>query len=630
MSAVGKFLMGNLSSILPSLAILLVGVVAWIRLRSKLLPIEAGMEQALAMLRRESRANPEGFAGEFEDFAAEMRKHEFLAHAWSEFKETLILPAPGERLVIRNVVDASAFFDLQGILGGRVNLRLYREVSNYLPGLGILGTFIGLTIGIYQAQGKLTGGNPDDTLKALTSLLNGAALAFLTSIAGLVGSLAYSTLEKRRVHRLEMNIDLWCEELDARLERVTLEHLSAEHLQHAKQQTVQLQRFNTDLAISISTALDETMAQRFAPLMGQTLEALENLRRERLEGDSRLVTELAPILRESVEAIQGLRDDQTNANQEVLQGVAKHFRETLTASAGGEMDAIARTLQELTAELKGAAAVISGAGANAGRDFESATRAATENLQNSMVEMVRMMANRQAESESAAREAAARLEVQMSKVAVALETAAGDAGSGLRAAAQGAGADMRDAANAIGASAAGVVSDMQKASAGFAVSVERLAAVAGDSERTTNLTRSTISELQETVFLLDNTLKALQQAGEPLSAAGEALNAQLRMQEKAIETLAGYGTVLKNAAAHVEASSASLGESWEQANARYQGLDVALKKSFLEINDGVQSFGASVRDFMQRLDSSLAQSMGLLSGAIGELNEVVEDLSSKK
>lgn len=630
MTAIGTFLKGNLSSIIPSLLILLVGVVAWIRLRGKLMPVEAGMEQAITILMKETRSTEEGFAAEFEDFDAVMRKHDFLAHSWSEFRKTLILPASGERLVIKNVVDASAFFNVSSILGGRVNLRFYREVPNYLPGLGILGTFLGLTIGIYGAKSHLTSGVEAETLTALTNLLNGAALAFLTSIAGLVGSLGYSTLEKRRIHYLEKQIDVWCDALDARLERVTLEHLSSEHLHQAKQQTIQLQRFNTDLAISITAALDETLANRFAPLMGQTLEALDALRRERREGDSHLVAELAPILHESVDAIRALRSDKHDTNVELLKGMAQSFKETLTASAGGEMDAIARTLQDLTAELKGAAGTISGAGANAGRDLESATRAATEHLHHSMVEMVEMMARRQADSEAIARETSVRLEAQMGKIASALEAAAGDAGSGLRAAALGAGADMREAANAIGTSAAGVVSDMQKASSGFATSVERLSAVTGDSERTANLTRSTISELQETVILLDNTLKTLRDAGEPLSAAGRALADQMRMQEKAIATLAGYSSVLEKSAANVEESSAALGASWVQVNARYTGLDEALKKSFLEINDGVQAFGASVQGFIQKLDASLSQSMGLLSGAISELNDVVEDLASKK
>lgn len=630
MVAIIKFLTENLSSIVPSIAIVAIAAVFWIRLAAKLKPIEAGMKAALAALMQESRSTEEGFARDFEAFDSSMRKNEYISHAWSEFRETLILPAQGDRLVIRNVVDASSFFSLTGILGTRVNLRFYREVPNYLPGLGILGTFVGLTIGIYGAKSHITSDVSDEVLTALKGLLNGAALAFLTSIAGLAGSLIYSTLEKRRIHRLEIAIDRWCEGLDTRLERVTLEHLSAEHLQQAKQQTVQLQRFNTDLAISISSALDEKLAGRFAPLMGQTLEALEALRRERREGDTHLVSELAPILRESVDAIRELRNDRQDASVEMMKGIVSNFKEALTASTGGEMDAIARTLQELTAELKVAASAISGAGANAGRDFESATRAASEQMQRSIVTMVEMMASRQAESESIARDAAARLEVQMNQIAAALESAVGDAGSGLRAAAQGAGADMRDAANAIGASAIGVVSDMQKASTGFAVAVERLAAVTGDSERTTNSTRSAVSELQETVILLDETLKALQLAGAPLSAAGIALANQLNMQEKALEALSGYSTVLKNAAANVEASSAALGESWDQVHTRYSGLDESLKKSFLEINGGVQAFGASVQDFIQKLDISLSQSMGLLSGAIGELNDVVEDLSSKK
>jgi hypothetical protein len=223
-----------------------------------------------------------------------------------------------------------------------------------------------------------------------------------------------------------------------------------------------------------------------------------------------------------------------------------------------------------------------------------------------------------------------RVERQMAQIAVALEAAAGRAGGDLSSAAEGAGATIRSAAEAIGASAASLVSDLQASTTGFAATVDRLADVTRDSERVSGLTRNSISELQETAILLDGTLKSLEQAGAPLAAAGRAITDQLRLQDKAIETLSGYAIVLREAAANVERSSAALEASWDQASARYTGLDESLRKSFVTISDGIQAFATNTKEFVVELDKSLSRSMTMLSGAISELNEAVDDLSSKK
>lgn len=57
--------------------------------------------------------------------------------------------------------------------------------------IGVLGTFLGLTIGVSHASGGLA--SPDITVarQAMSDLLRGAELAFITSLAGLIASIIY-------------------------------------------------------------------------------------------------------------------------------------------------------------------------------------------------------------------------------------------------------------------------------------------------------------------------------------------------------------------------------------------------------------------------------------------------------
>ena len=630
LTAISRFLTSTLGTVVWCSGTIIFALVALYRLLSKVRPLIRGMNEANRWLLDEKRRTPEAFAREYEEFNQNLREHPLLGHLWGEFSETLVLPRPSERQRIRNSVDAAGFFNMGSVLEGRINLRFYREVANYLPGLGILGTFVGLTAGIYLAQSGLTAEQIEKMREALANLLRGASLAFWTSIVGLVGSLGFSYVEKKFTHRLQIAIDIWCDALDARLERITLEQLGAEQLEQAKQQTVQLERFNTDLATSISAALDERLAGRFAPLLDRTLEALDGLRQERRAGDEALVSRFSPILQGSLEALQGLRSDRQDGNERFVKGMVEEFRKTLTGAAGGEMDAIAQTLRELTVELKSAASTISGAGSNVGKEFEDATRSASSELQRTMETLAASMAARQRETDEAARAASNRMDEQVAKLAIVLAAAASNAGDGLRLAASGAGKELREAAGVVGESVAGVVVDMQKTSQGFVIAVDRLSGAVKDGERVAASARGAFGELQKTVEVLSGVLQSIRQAGEPLGVAGKALNDQLRAQERTLVALEGYGQVLTKAAANVEASGEMLGESWEQVHTRFAGIDTSLSKAFTEINNGVQGFTKSVQGFVQELDTNFARATQLLSGAIQELNEVVEDLSSKK
>jgi len=141
------------------------------------------------------RVEKDQFVGSFEAFDQDIARNQSLAHLWSEFRETLIFPRNADdRQKIRNTQPPSFFFTHEHVLYRDLNMRLYDAVPNYLTGLGILGTFIGLVCGIYLASGGLVSEDVKNVTQALRDLLGGAALAFITSIAGLSLSILFSWL----------------------------------------------------------------------------------------------------------------------------------------------------------------------------------------------------------------------------------------------------------------------------------------------------------------------------------------------------------------------------------------------------------------------------------------------------
>ena len=71
---------------------------------------------------------------------------------WMEFDETLVEVQRGENLQIRNTLDAGHFFNSHTLASGVTENRLVAAVPGFLTALGVIGTFIGLQLGLGQLE----------------------------------------------------------------------------------------------------------------------------------------------------------------------------------------------------------------------------------------------------------------------------------------------------------------------------------------------------------------------------------------------------------------------------------------------------------------------------------------------
>ena len=133
----------------------------------------------------------------------------FLARNY-EISRSLILDS-GEQ---KTTEFAEDYFNTANILSIRhINRQAMSAAAGMLVGIGVLGTFIGLTIGIMGIAGV-----PLDDAKELKegikSLLEGMQTAFFTSVAGMLLSSIYTFFEKDALNRLARTCVKLCEKLD--------------------------------------------------------------------------------------------------------------------------------------------------------------------------------------------------------------------------------------------------------------------------------------------------------------------------------------------------------------------------------------------------------------------------------
>ena len=126
-------------------------------------------------------------------------------------------------------IPSSEFFSEHNVLNiGRVNLRMLDAASGILVGLGLLGTFLGLTLGIDGIDVS----NTENIQNSIQVLLNGMGTAFLTSLAGMGLSLLFTAIDKSCRNHLFRQLRILTDKLDAEyyIDDITLSSLKQQQI----------------------------------------------------------------------------------------------------------------------------------------------------------------------------------------------------------------------------------------------------------------------------------------------------------------------------------------------------------------------------------------------------------------
>lgn len=141
------------------------------------------------------------------------QKDKDIGFLWMEFDETLVEVRRNERVEIRNTLDAGHFFNSYTLAGSITENRLLAAVPGFLTALGVIGTFMGLQLGL--ADLKLGAGvDVNQMQEGVASVVDGAKVAFLTSVWGVALSVLFNFAEKfgeqiirRKIRKIENLVD---------------------------------------------------------------------------------------------------------------------------------------------------------------------------------------------------------------------------------------------------------------------------------------------------------------------------------------------------------------------------------------------------------------------------------------
>jgi hypothetical protein len=309
-----------------SAALVLGALALWLRFRLRLRPINEGLDAALAVIREASA--PIAFRDRFPSLDQQLAANPIIGDAWRAFAQTLV-SVPGQEGALGATRRPADDFN-EAVLGhAGVNLRFYMAVPNYLVGLGLLFTFLGLVAALYFASAGVAAGSVQGAQGALRDLLAAATFKFVTSIAGLGTSIVYSWREKTQLYRVARRLGQLCTALEQRLVPVTPEYLGVIQLDELNSQTALLRRLGRHLHVTIPETIEERLAAELIESIQPLREGFANAAARLARLDEQLADRLAGAPPKAAVAISGTRGVEADGALAGLLEELRRLRETI-------------------------------------------------------------------------------------------------------------------------------------------------------------------------------------------------------------------------------------------------------------------------------------------------------------
>jgi hypothetical protein len=330
----------SLGVVLLVASLLAIGAaITYLQFRNETAPIEDALGRGRTRVKDDAKVSDQ-------DLAEHFSKDRVLSGAWQTYHQTLIKHPSTERLEARS--PASEHFNVSSLLKTRVDLPVYQATSNWLIGIGIFFTFVGLTGALTAAGASFQTTDVASMKSALESLLNAASAKFITSLTGIFCSVLFSIGERSHYHNVERNIQLLCEALDTRypafqFEEVLLTSLNpaggAETALKMREAVEALGAAASGLRSVTATDIGREVGASLSPIFKEISGELSTLRAIKADQGQDMLRNL----------IQELRDD-------VIIPIAKRLDENanLTREVSTAVSTLHRDLAEISARLAGA------------------------------------------------------------------------------------------------------------------------------------------------------------------------------------------------------------------------------------------------------------------------------------
>jgi uncharacterized protein YicC (UPF0701 family) len=318
-------------------------------------------------------------------------------HAWKMFSDTLHdekgVNNEGEQTLIRSRATASSefFFSQTAIVDTPIKSEFFKHLAGILTGIGIIGTFGGLLVGLSQFDPS---GDPSAVQKSLGLLLHGVRDAFIASGLAIAAAMIITFVEKQLLRACYASLEELTAVLDSLFEAGVgeeyLERLVNSAQESATQAKILKDSLVNDLKEMLTNITEEN--QRNQQELSRTLthsyqesgQSIANSISQSIEASLKL-----PL--ESIAAsVTKASNEQGTAVHSLLEDVLVTFTTKLESTFGGQIQQmLAGTVSSMNEMQSGIAKLIS--------DMSHSSNASASAIENQMVGLIANMQTKQQE-----------------------------------------------------------------------------------------------------------------------------------------------------------------------------------------------------------------------------------------
>ena len=614
-------------------------------------PLDARYKEIETYLDILKKYNPQNVNVYFESLSQKMENSDLIKGIWRKYQRTLISIPGKDGLEKYSTVESESYFSVaaftEGMKGG-----LWSGLAGTFTGIGILGTFIGLTIGLAGVDTSSTGA----LSSSISGLLGGMSTAFVTSIFGIVSAIVFGVWHSQNMKRFGDAVSRFTDALDQVFIRKSVEEILLEELAESRAQRAAMEQLSTDMAISICDHLPD--------VLDQLAEKMDSAMKGNLD------TMLAGLSERQDKQTEQLMQISSNTNSLVIGGFDQ-LGDVLKKGVGQGAEELGNSLKNLSSDIASLAEGI--------RDIlDRSTKASSEANQKTldalneaiskMNETMEGMANKQTEETD---KNIQRMTALMEEMKTTMKDIFDEMAASAKEQRTEIGKIAKDNADQTKENLGAINASVKELMAEIADQMQQMQSMMDTHEKhmqeTLDQMRQAVSSSGNVVNAAGKTVEAagktakvfveaaddvsmkLKTAAEPLQKAAQPLQQAAASLDSGVQVLAQSMTKQQADAKSVAESMQKISgdymesslyvksaleearNSWTAYEKRFKGVSGELEKAFVQLDSGMQNYNKVTNEGLmaklKKFDETISTAVDTLAGVTEEVNENIEDLT---
>lgn len=614
-------------------------------------PLDARYKEIETYLDILKKYNPQNVNVYFESLSQEMENSDLIKGIWRKYQRTLISIPGNDGLEKYSTVESESYFSVaaftEDMKGG-----LWSGLAGTFTGIGILGTFIGLTIGLAGVDTSSTGA----LSSSISGLLGGMSTAFVTSIFGIVSAIVFGVWHSQNMKRFGDAASRFTDALDQVFIRKSVEEILLEELAESRAQRAAMEQLSTDMAISICDHLPDVLdqlAEKMDSAMKGNLDTMlvglserQDKQTEQLmqisSNTSSLVSggfdQLGDVLKKGVgQGAEELGNSLKNLSSDIA-SLAEGIRDILDRSTKASSEANQKTLDALNEAIS-----------KMNETMEGMANKQTEETDKNIQRMTALMEEMKTTMKDIFDEMAASVKEQRTEIGKIAKDSADQTKENLGAI----NASVKELMAEIADQMQQMQSMMDMHEKHMQETLDQMRQAVSSSGNVVNAAGKTVEAAGKTakVFVeaADDVSMKLKTAAEPLQKAAQPLQQAAASLDSGVQALAQSITKQQADAKSVAESMQKISgdymksslyvkqaleetrNSWTAYEARFKGVSGELEKAFAQLDDGMQKYNEATNEGLikklKEFDNTISEAVNTLANVTGDVNENIGDLT---